>query len=66
MRNLTTALLAGAVIAALSDEAFAAESIRHAHADTRGQVVSGASHGTSTDKPSLRYYGGPKSLMWRG
>jgi hypothetical protein len=65
MRIFTTALLAGAVIAALSGEAFAAGSVRHAQVNGRGQAVLVDSHQVSTERPNMRYHGGPKSPMWR-
>jgi hypothetical protein len=66
MRTLTIALLAGAVTAACSDEAVATGGVRQAHVNGHGQGVSGESQPASPDKPNLRYYGGPKSPMWRG
>jgi hypothetical protein len=66
MRILTTTLLAGTVIAALSGEAFAAGSVRHVQVNGRGQAVLGDSHQATTDRSNMRYHGGPKSPMWRG
>jgi hypothetical protein len=66
VRILTIALLAGVVIAACSEEAVAAGGVRQAHVNGRGQAVSGKSQPATPDKPNMRYYGGPKSLMWRG
>jgi hypothetical protein len=66
MRNVTTVLLAGAVIASLSGEAVSAERVHHAHLNARNQAVAGDVHQTNSDKHSMRYYGGPKSAMWRG
>jgi hypothetical protein len=66
MRILTTVLFAGTVIATLSGEAFAAGSLHHAQVNVRDQVVLGNSHQATTERPSMRYHGGPKSPMWRG
>jgi hypothetical protein len=66
MRILTTTLLASALVTALSGEAFAAGSVRHVQVNGRGQAVLGDSHQATTDRPSMRYHGGPKSPMWRG
>jgi hypothetical protein len=66
MRILTIALLAGAVIAARSDEAVATGGIRQTHVNGHGQAVSSEPQPATPDKSNMRYYGGPKSPMWRG
>lgn len=64
-----TALGAMLVIFALSNEASARRGIRHAHfgrSSWHSRVVSADSYAPSAALPPMRYYGGPKSPMWRG
>jgi hypothetical protein len=66
MRISTTALLVSVAIIALAGESFAGDSVRHVHVKERGRVVEGNSDRPTSARPSMRYYGGPKSSMWRG
>ena len=67
MRMGLVALAAITLTAGICSDAFAKAHKRHLHAarsysDSHAQLVSSA----PAQLPPMRYYGGPKSPMWRG
>jgi hypothetical protein len=67
---MTTALLAATAIAAVSSDAVARRGVHHrVHVSKRrlpNQFVRDDPPQTTVNLPPMRYYGGPKSPMWRG
>jgi hypothetical protein len=60
-------LVAATVVTGLSSEAFARRGVHHAHGGhLHHYVVRDDPPQTTVDLPPMRYYGGPKSPMWRG
>jgi hypothetical protein len=68
-RVVTTALLAAAAVAAVSGDALARRGVHRAHFSKRrlpADFVRDDPSQTTVNLPPMRYYGGPKSPMWRG
>jgi hypothetical protein len=69
LRIVTTALLTATAIAAVSGDALARHGIHRAHFSKRhmpAHFVRDDPPKTTVTLPPMRYYGGPKSPMWRG
>jgi hypothetical protein len=68
-RIVIATLVAAIVIVALSGEAFARRGVDHARFSSRHlhhDVVRNDPPQATVNLPPMRYYGGPKSPMWRG
>ena len=69
-RIVTTALLAATAMAAVSGDALARRGVRHrthlSKRHLRNHVVRDVPPQTTVNLAPMRYYGGPKSPMWRG
>jgi hypothetical protein len=68
-RIVTTALLAATAIAAVSSDALARRGVHRAHLSKRhlpAHFVRDDPPQPTVNLPPMRYYGGPKSPMWRG
>jgi hypothetical protein len=65
----TTALGTMIVIVAFANDASARRGVRHAHfgkLSWHSRAAPDDSHPALMALPAMRYYGGPKSPMWRG
>ncbi len=68
-RILTIALVAAVAIAGFSNGALARRGIGHHHFSKLSwhhRAAPAESYPTSVALPPMRFYGGPKSPMWRG
>jgi hypothetical protein len=66
-RIASVTLVAAIAVVALSSEAFARRGVHHAHRwHKHHYVVRDDPPQTTVNLPPMRYYGGPKSPMWRG
>jgi hypothetical protein len=66
-RIVIATLVTAIVMAVLSGEAFARRGVHHAQRwHKHHYVVRYDPPQTTVDLPAMRYYGGPKSPMWRG
>jgi hypothetical protein len=69
LRISTIALAATMAVAGFSNEAMARHHVHRAHFSKlimQQQIAPDDLHPTSVALPPMRYYGGPKSPMWRG
>ena len=68
-RIATAALVAAVAVAGLASEARAASGVRHTHlgkVSLHHGAAQDETYSTTVARPAMRYYGGPKSPMWRG